>query len=104
VVVGAPQGVGHGGRWLGLDDVRGWHGSSGKSRSCGTYERHGAPAGLLGRLRGLLEPPVVLAIVAASFGQGGGPVVIGAGAQEHHEAPVGWSWHGHGYVRGCMCT
>jgi hypothetical protein len=47
---------------------------------------------------------VVLATVAASFGQGGGPVVNSAGVQEHHEAPVGWSRRGHGYVCGCMCT
>ena len=45
--------------------VRGWRGCSGIGRVYGARERHSAPAGMLGRSRGPLGPPVALAMAAA---------------------------------------
>ena len=44
--------------------VRGWRGCSGIGRVYGARERHSAPAGMLGRSRGPLGPPVALATAA----------------------------------------
>ena len=56
--------------------VRGWHGCSGIGWVCGVRERHNAPAGMLGRSRGPLGPPMALATAAACFSHGGGLVHV----------------------------